>query len=97
MNYELIPEHMREGMRRYLEEGIEPGSFLRAVLENNFVQACAQADSINSAWLFKWAEFLWWEMPGGSWGSPEKVQAWMKSRQEKPAALPDKENRDDQR
>ena len=92
MNYELIPEHMRGGVRRYLEEGIEPGSFLLSLLENNFIRVCRQADATNRELLFVWAEFLWWEMPGGSWGSPEKVEAWMKSRQEMPdAALPKKE------
>lgn len=77
INLERIPKHMREGVRLYLEEGIEPGSFLRAVLENNFTLTYAQADSINRECLFSWAEFLWWEMPGNSWGSSEKVQAWI--------------------
>jgi len=83
IEYELIPEHMREGVRLYLEEGVEPGSFLRAALENNFVQVCAHADNINRERLFEWAEFLWNEMPGNVWGSPEKVRAWIDSRRKK--------------
>ena len=77
MDYELIPEHMREGMQLYLEDGVEPGSFLRALLENNFIEACRRADNINRYRLLDWADFLWNEMPGDSWGSPEKVRVWM--------------------
>ena len=37
LNYGLLPEHMREGMRSYIEIGRKPGSFLIAVLANDFV------------------------------------------------------------
>ena len=84
---DLIPEHMREGVRLYLEFGIEPGSFLRAVLENNLVEAVGRADTINRECMFDWANFLYNEMPGNSWGNREKVAAWIvKRRNEKPTA-----------
>lgn len=81
INYSLIPEHMRRGVSLYLEKGIRPGSFLTAVLENNLVESIAQADSINQTWIKNWANFLYNEMPIVSWGSKEKVNAWIKNKE----------------
>ncbi len=74
---EQIPSHMMEGLRNYLEHGIPPGSFLTAVLENDFVNAVGQADHINRNSLFAWASVLWNELPENAWGSPAKVKDWM--------------------
>ena len=82
INYSLIPEHMRGGVRRYLEDGIRPGDFLNAVLENNLVEAAALADNINVHMLLDWAKFLHNELPLQCWGSKEKVEAWIKKKRE---------------
>lgn len=37
INYSILPEHMREGTRRYIEHGNRPGDFLYLVLSNDFV------------------------------------------------------------
>jgi len=76
-DYSKIPEHMREGLERYVEHHIKPGSFLRAVLENDFVLAVEYADKANRVHLAEWAETLYTEIPKGCWGSPEKVQNWL--------------------
>jgi len=78
IDYSLIPEHMRDGIRLYLEHGLMPGSFLRFVLENNLVEAVTHADRINRTHLVEWAKFLYNEMPLDSWGSKEIVEAWSK-------------------
>lgn len=75
--YDGLPPHMREGARLYVEHGIEPGSFLRAILENNFVDAVAKADCYNELALKDWARWLYWELPSNAWGSPGKVNAYM--------------------
>lgn len=80
INYELLPEHMREGMRRYIEHGILPGSFLRAVLTNDLMEACGQADDINLARLADYARFLYNYAPRGAYGSKENVAEWIKHR-----------------
>ena len=80
VDYSLIPEHMRSGVKRYLENGIRPGDFLIAILENNLVQSVGRADKINQAHIIEWANFLYNEMPMESWGSKEKVNAWIKKR-----------------
>ena len=82
INYSLIPEYMRDGVRLYLEEGLRPGHFLNAVLENNLVEAAARADRENKHRLLDWATFLYNELPMGCWGSKEKVAAWIKKKRE---------------
>ena len=84
LDYTCVPEHMRGGLQRYIEDGIEPGSFLLAVLANDFVNAIGMADGINREYLSDWALFLYNELPGrGShkpdcWGSREAVDNWIK-------------------
>lgn len=80
IDYSEIPEHMRRGVKLYLEKGLRPGEFLTAVLENNLVQSICRADQTNLAQIVEWAKFLYNEMPMGSWGSKEKVNAWIKKR-----------------
>lgn len=80
VNYSLIPEHVRPRMKRYLERGLRPGEFVVAVLENNLVQSVCRADRVNLAQIVEWAKFLYNEMPMESWGSKEKVNAWIKKR-----------------
>ena len=82
IDYSGIPEHMRESVRLYLEHGLKPGSFLTAILEDKLVESVAQVDNINIAQIVSWAKFLWNEMPMGSWGSKEKVEAWIKKKKE---------------
>lgn len=81
INYSLIPEHMRDGVKLYLEYGIRPGSFLTTVLENNLVKSIALADNVNQAHIVEWAKFLYNELPMESWGSKEKVNAWIEKKE----------------
>ena len=81
-NYSKIPEYMRGGLERYVEHHIKPGSFLMAVLENNFVLAAGRADDINQRYLMAWADTLYNDLPGTCWGSPEKVQSWLDKRED---------------
>lgn len=82
IDYSMIPEHMREGVKLYLERGLKPGSFLLAVLENDLAEAFARADETNRMALYNWVRFLCSEMPKKSWGSKEEVEAWMKKKRE---------------
>lgn len=75
--YDTLPAHMRTGASNYLEYGLPPGDFLRAVLENDFAQAWARADEINTACMRDWAMWLWNYVPSAAWGSRNKVEAWM--------------------
>jgi len=77
LDYSKIPPHMHKGVKLYVEKKVPPGSFLRAVLENDFYEAVVKADQINLCYFREWAKFLYRELPSICWGSKEKVQAWL--------------------
>ena len=76
----LLPEHMREGVRLYVLDNIEPSSFMRAVLENDLRESVARADHINKERLSDIVTFCFEALPAGSWGSVEKVKRWLDAR-----------------
>ena len=75
-----IPEHMIGALLRYFNEHILPGGFLQALLEDRFLEACRRADNENFEALQVWASFLYSVSPKHSFGSPEKVEAWVNPR-----------------
>lgn len=83
IDYSSLPEHMQEGMKLYIENGIEPGSFLMAVLENNLMEAFGRADHINQERIRDYCSFLYNEAPRNCHGSPEIVDAWINRFREK--------------
>lgn len=72
-----IPDYMREGINRYIEHGIEPGSFLTAVIQNDFVNAVAQADDNNIRNLPAYANYFYNHAPSQCWGSAEVMNEWI--------------------
>lgn len=78
IKYDRLPEELRGGMQRYIEHGIQPGHFLTAVLENNFLEAFNRADSGNIFHMLDIVMFMYNQCPMDAWGSPAKVDEWMK-------------------
>lgn len=78
--YSGVPEHTIDGLVDYIVDGIPPGRFLTAVLENNLMEAFGRADSMNTAALAQIAGFLYNFAPSGCHGSPANVRAWIKAR-----------------
>ena len=76
-----VPTYMIGSYYRYVERGILPGDFLTAVLSNDLRGAVGQADSVNQECLREHVLFCTWCIPADSWGSAEKVTAWL-SREE---------------
>ena len=76
-NWSLIPEHCREGLREYIEEGREVGDFLYYVLTNDLFRAVRKADDTNLGRLPDYVTFLWNYTPSNAHGSPANVRAWM--------------------
>jgi hypothetical protein len=72
IDYSKLPEHIRGGMRRYIEEGIIPGDFLQAVIKNNLVDSFGKADETNQARMFDIAGFMYNEAPIPCWNSSAK-------------------------
>lgn len=76
----MLPFHMREPLQRYIEDGLEPGGFLQAVLENDLSGAVSRADSTNIHRIPDFVRFLQYYAPAICWGSPELYQSWVKRR-----------------
>jgi hypothetical protein len=83
INYEGLPQSLRGGMRRYIDDRVEPGAFLVAVLRNDLSEACARADDSNRHRLFEIVRWIYNEAPGLCWGSPAAVEAWLEERAER--------------
>ena len=76
-NYDLLHPHLRESFRRYIEQGIPPGSFMRALLSNDLREIFARADELNGSEVRNYVMWLWNNAPAFCWGSPEAVDAWI--------------------
>ena len=73
--------HLALGLERWIDHGIEPGSFLMAVIENDLRRACENADIGNRAQLFEIVSLLYNHAPAGCWGSPERARAWVERKE----------------
>lgn len=78
IDYSILPHHMQDAFRLYIENGIPPGSFTMAVLSNDLMGAMGRADDINRARIFDTCCFLRNNAPCGCHGSPEHVHDWIK-------------------
>ncbi|MEC5289437.1 MULTISPECIES: hypothetical protein [unclassified Aurantimonas] len=80
MNYEAkvttLPDHMHEAILRWINDGVKPGRFLRAVLENDLQGAVFHADDTNADRLRDFVRFFHNEAPSECFGSVELVRAW---------------------
>lgn len=83
INYDRIPEHMKEYMRKYIEKGEPMGGFLTAVFANDFKNVVARADDTNIQILREYASWVYWEVPQGCHGSYEIVEEWIKKKNRK--------------
>ena len=73
---QLIPEFMHESIARYLEHGIVPGSFLRAIFSNDFYKVMTTVDRVNTESLHQYALFLANFAPDACFGSSHKTLEW---------------------
>lgn len=72
----MIPERTLSALKRYVEDHIRPGGFLTAVLENFLFGALFRADPENKEALEEIVFYCFEMLPGGCWGSKEKVDRW---------------------
>ena len=77
IKYSILPEHIRAGARRYIEDGTPPGDFLRAAFEDKLVESFKRADETNLQRMFDVASFMYNEVPAPCRGSKEKVENWI--------------------
>ena len=72
-----IPERMMAGITRYIEQGIKPGNFLSAIIQNDLNEAVSRADDDNLMNLPAYVGYFYNEAPSGCYGSPEIMDAWL--------------------
>lgn len=77
--YADFPERMKEGIRNYILSGVEPGLFLQAVISNDLLAAVCRADSVNAPLLKQYAQWFYNTAPMRSYGSRDKMLAWIES------------------
>ena len=73
----MIPERTLDSINNYVQEGIPPGHFVQAVLENNLFEAFARGDEGNLEALLEIIEYVYNHIPAKCWGSQEKVRLWL--------------------
>ena len=77
-----VPPAILEGLRGYGYHGIPTGGFLRATLENDLAQSVGMADDQSLAAIGRIVSFVYNCLPSKCWGSKEKVQAWIKMKEQ---------------
>lgn len=80
IDYSGLPDHLRTSMQSYIEQGVRPGHFLTAVLENNLLESFKRADGTCVARMHRIVTWLYNELPGNVWGSPAMVEAHLQKR-----------------
>jgi hypothetical protein len=71
-----VPMGLRSGIERYVEQGILPGHFLRAIISNDLKDAVQRADDDNLFMLAVYVAFFYNKCPMTCWGSKEKMLEW---------------------
>ena len=72
-----IPHYMREGLVNYILNGIPPGGFLCAFINNDLMRALGKADSSNINRLKDYGTFFYNHSPQGCYGYGEAVNDWV--------------------
>lgn len=76
----MLRPDTKAAIDRYVDGRIPTGSFLRAVLENNLMEAMGRADIGNRHSLFEICEYIYNNIPLICHGSPERVKNWLKGK-----------------
>lgn len=72
-----VPEHLREGLARYVIRGILPGSFLQAVITNDLRMSIRCGDEDSIAGIGAVVTFLWNSTPAQCFGDRNKMNNWL--------------------
>lgn len=72
-----VPIHLRDGLRRYLEDGIRPGDFLCAVITCDLREAVTRcAPPVTAEHVFGLVQLLIEQAPAPAWGSRVNLKSW---------------------
>lgn len=81
--FSIRPQMMAE-IRRYIDEGLEPGSFLTAVICNDLAAAVGRADAENLRNLPAYVAYFYNMAPSPCWKSKKQMDWWINERRKKP-------------
>lgn len=76
-DFNQIPPHMMDALRRYTEQHHPVGDFLQAVIGNDLAEACARADDTNIEIIPVYVAWFYSQAPAPYWGSRAKYTAWI--------------------
>ena len=79
MNYNKIPQRTIDAINRYVNQKIETGAFLRAVLTNDLEKTILYADGENINVIPEIVSYIRNNIPYLSYGSEEIVNKWLHS------------------
>jgi len=74
-------QNIKYALKRYVEDRIPTGGFLRAVLENDLLNAITRADDENVKRIREIVQYIYWELPSNCWGTPQRVFAWLERKE----------------
>jgi hypothetical protein len=77
LNFSTKNNYLDSTIENYLIYGLDPGSFATALLAGDLFLAAAKADHWNAVNLADIAKILYFNMPAGSIGSYDIVDAWI--------------------
>jgi hypothetical protein len=78
IDYSTVPvDYMAGAVQRYVENGLEPGGFMTALLTNHLFDAVKRADGLNIAHIPQWVVWIETNLPFACYGSRDKYQAWI--------------------
>ena len=75
-----MPTAMVQSLERYHLEHKPTGGFLRSVLAGELYAAVLRADPESEKGFCALVRFIMRTLPAESWGSREKVDAWLEAR-----------------
>lgn len=75
---DMVPEHLRDGLTRYIEQGIRPGNGLLSILmDRRMSEVIAACDDEALAGLRETYKFLYNSAPGQCHGDAKRVYDWI--------------------
>ena len=75
-----IPEHTHDALIRYFVHGMEPGSFVTAMLAGDLFNAAFKADHLNKLAMGNIAVWIVHHAPHNSYGNADIVATWCRDK-----------------
>lgn len=71
-----IPGYMHGAIVNWIEDGLKPGDFLTAVIDNNLKEAALRADDTNINYLKDYIMWFYNHAPSDIWGFAGATEKW---------------------